>query len=448
MNKETIEEPSEAEIVGRSRVDHLYTHEWVNGEGRYLNVILDDSGEPQSIDIDLEPHARNRIKVTVTFVRERGDITMIELRKFKHYKRKGWQPCPDDTGFGHQRITLRRYSFEKLLALLKFISELDISGITQRRLALTMDESQALDEDAKRKLRTLLIRRGGPELIAELLKTDLIGSQDIVNLGYRKQQLTLFADLLAKPERVDEYRRQHGVRADQQEAVWQHFFSHNEWIFGYGLDYRFQGILQGQFHASNTDADGSQAVISDFLLGDKRFTTFVELKTPMTNLFGQTQNRSRTWRLSGQLLDSVSQILEQKASGILRFERGALYDQNGNRIRQQPHDPKVILIIGSWDELQQCTNDRERETKHRTFESPLNPMAAARTKAARYIARRSLAMSIDSGWRRAILPMLATRHRRRMPGGRHYQNAATADPSPNRNASSLEGLYGHHSRKA
>lgn len=360
--------PEEAEIVGRSRTDHLYNHVWANGEGRYLNVILDDTGSPQAIDIDLEPHARNRIKVTITFVRERGDITMIELRKFKHYKRKGWQPCPDETGYGHQRLTLRPFSFEKLVAFLRFISELDIPGITQRRLSLTVDDTDALDEDSKRKLRTLLIRKGGPDLIAELLKTNLIGSQDIVNLGYRKQQLAVFEDLLTIPERLSAYQKEHGLRIDQPEAVWQHFFTRNEWIFGYGLDYRFQGILQGQFHASSTDADGSQAVITDFLLGDKRFTTFVELKHAQTPLFAETKNRSRTWRLSGQLLDSVSQILEQKASGMLRFERQALYDQKGQRITQRPEDPKVILIIGHWKELQQCADERERDTKQRTFE--------------------------------------------------------------------------------
>jgi Domain of unknown function (DUF4263) len=368
MTNQQKSEPDEAEIVGRSRPDHLYTHEWPSGEGRYLNFIIDESGQAQAIDIDLEPNARNRIKVTISFVRDRGDISKIELRKFKLYKRKGWQPCQDENGFGHQHITLRPYSFEKLLAFLHFVSGLDIPGITERRLALAVEGSQPLDEDTKRKLRTLLLRKGGSELIAELLKTDLIGSEDLVNLGYRKQQLAIFQSMLTSTAELVAFQKQYGLREDQPEAAWQHFFEHNEWIFGYGLDYRFQGVLQGQFHASDTDADGSQAVISDFPLGDKRFTTFVEIKTPQTSLFAKTQNRSRTWRLSGALLDSVSQILEQKASGLLRFDREVLYDDAANRITQKPHDPKVILIIGHWNELDQSSNDRERETKQRTLE--------------------------------------------------------------------------------
>jgi len=294
----------EAQIVGNYKADHLYTREWSSGEGRYLNFVIDEHGWPQAIDIELEPHARNRIKVTISFVHDRSDITKIELKKFKLYKRKGWQPCPDDRGFGHQHITLRPYSFEKLLAFLQFVSGLDIPGITQRRLALSIDGSQPLDDDTKRKLRTLLARKGGTELIAELLKTGLIATEDLVNLGYRKQQLALFEALLADPANVIAYQKEHGLREDQPESAWQHFFEHNEWIFGYGLDYRFQGILQSQFHASDTDADGSQAVISDFLLGDKRFTTFVEINTSRrkTQQHKNTMNATPAFRRTSDLL--------------------------------------------------------------------------------------------------------------------------------------------------
>jgi hypothetical protein len=205
-------------------------------------------------------------------------------------------------------------------------------------------------------------------LIAELLKTDLIGSRDIVNLGYRKKQLILFQELMEKPETFVAYQKEHEIRADQPEAVWQDFFTRNEWIFGYGLDYRFQGILQEQFHASEAGADGSDVTITDYLLGDRRFTTFVEIKTPQTPLFASSRNRARTWRLSPALLDGVSQILEHKASGLLRFERGGFFDEGGMRITQRPYDPKVVLIVGHWDELKTCANDREQQTKQRTLE--------------------------------------------------------------------------------
>ena len=74
-------EVDKAQIVGNSRPDHLYTREWMSGEGRCLNFVIDEPGHP-AIDIELEPHARNRIKVTISFVHERNDITKIDLTKF------------------------------------------------------------------------------------------------------------------------------------------------------------------------------------------------------------------------------------------------------------------------------------------------------------------------------------------------------------------------------
>ena len=151
------------------------------------------------------------------------------------------------------------------------------------------------------------------------------------------------------------------------EPKWQDFFYDNQWIFGYGLQYKFQGILQKEFHASNTNINGSGAVISDFLLADSRFTTFVELKRPDTPLYKGVGNRSNAWSLSNELLYAVSQILEQKASGQIKMEKEELYDDCGNVITQRPIDPKVILIIGMWNEIEN-DNSQTQRIKERTFE--------------------------------------------------------------------------------
>ena len=138
----------------------------------------------------------------------------------------------------------------------------------------------------------------------------------------------------------------------KNEVAWQHFFNKNSWIFGYGLDYRFQGILQKEFHASDTSASGNDGVIADFLMGDNNFTTFVELKLPTTEIFGTEKNRSNAWRLSNKFIDAVSQILEQKASGQLKIEstKDLLNDKN-ELITQNAFDSKTILIIGNWKEI-------------------------------------------------------------------------------------------------
>jgi len=206
-----------------------------------------------------------------------------------------------------------------------------------------------------------------PELIENIVKYD-ISDRDIISLGYRKKQLDIFAKLLAGGY-LENYKREViGSPNTKDEAAWQFFFNKNRWIFGYGLDYRFQGVLQKEFHSSNSEADGSNEVIGDFLLGDRKFTTFVELKRPDTALFGSSKNRSNSWKLSSDLIDAFSQILEQKASGQVKLAGNKLHNDSGQEIGQESHDSKTILVIGSWDELKSCDNDLERKMKTKTFE--------------------------------------------------------------------------------
>jgi len=229
-----------------------------------------------------------------------------------------------------------------------------------------VDEDE-LDVDTIRRIKTLLSKDGGEKVIQSLLEEGLITSADITNTAYRKKQLAIFELMLDDENYWQQYAALQNIDRSKEEKVWQHFFSVNDWIFGYGLDYRFNGILQKEFYASDPQADGSGSVITDYLLGDKRFTTFVEIKKPSTPIFGNSKNRSNSWSLSNDLVDGISQILEQKASGQLKLEKRELFDENGVQIMQKAHDSKVILIIGNWNKVE-FQNPLEKGIKEKTFE--------------------------------------------------------------------------------
>lgn len=203
-------------------------------------------------------------------------------------------------------------------------------------------------------------------LIEQVLKNN-VTDKDIVALGYRKSQLEIFRKLLEE-NYLDKYKQEIIKKSSiKDELAWQYFFNKNPWIFGYGLDYRFMGILQKEFSASGTEADGSGQVNGDFLIGDEKFTTFVELKKPDTPLFKNNTIRSGVWKLSTDLMEAKSQILEQKASGQIKIESKTIHDSDGKEIKQKSYDSKVILIIGHWDQIK---NDKDliRKTKIKTFE--------------------------------------------------------------------------------
>lgn len=171
--------------------------------------------------------------------------------------------------------------------------------------------------------------------------------------------------ILGRKDALREYQRMFDEPSSFNEPSWQRFFENNEWIFGYGLRYKYLSILQREAHISHSDLDGSNSVITDFLLSDSKFTKIVELKTPQTSLFVNRQNRADSWRLSSELTDAVSQILAQKANWEIESQRDN-YTAAGDLISEKTYDAECILIIGTIDAID--GSDREKAIKRKTFE--------------------------------------------------------------------------------
>lgn len=353
---------NEEEAIGRFRLDYLYKADFGNGAGKYFNIVMEEDGGT-TVEYDPTPQRRNRIKLTFTFIKEHNDIKEVVLKKFKHYK-SGWREQmwgPADP------FKLTPTSFQEIIAFMRLLSKLDLASIDERRIALQADGG-GINEETAKKIRTILIQPDGQKLIDELIASGLITSRDIVNIGYRKKQLEVFRMLLSDVGYLNVYREEQQLRTTQPERIWQHFFEANEWIFGFGLDYRFLSILQREAHVGDEDLAGRDGAIGDYLLGSPNFTVMVELKTPETPIFGKAKNRANSWELSGELVSAVSQILEQKASWQVRAESNARgnFDAGGNLIKQRTIDPKCILVVGSGS--QYSGTEKEKEVKLRTFE--------------------------------------------------------------------------------
>ena len=340
--------PTEEEIILNSRLAQLYNHEFEHG--RFFQVVFENEHE-----VGVRLSTRTLLKVV--YIKDKEDIEGIELIKLVDGRDK-------------QRVKFCKFNLQQLKMFLQFISSIDLKGVSERRIALADDSLDIIDEDTKKMITTLLSGHDGGELIKELLDDGIITGQDLVNTGYRKQQLEVFRRLLYDGYLQDYKREVLGKPNTKDETAWQLFFERNQWIFGYGLNYRFQTILQREFSASNTTAAGKDEVFSDFLLGDKRFTTFVELKKPDTPLFEKDKNRSGSWRLSQDLTYAESQILEQKASGQVKISTSKdLLDGNFNPITQRAYDSKVVLIIGHWDQVELSDEPAGiKEIKRKTFE--------------------------------------------------------------------------------
>ena len=347
MNSDPDKKPTEDEVIHHSLPNHLYSHDFEGGH--YFQVVSSNENETRI-------KVAQRTLMKVIYIKEKDDIKGLEIVKAVSEEDK-------------QRITFSKFNLQQLKMFLHFISSIDLKGISERRIKLSVKEVDVLDDKTKRKLYTLLSGNEGSNVVIELLNEGLITDQDIVNTGFRKQQLEIFKKLLYE-DYLETYKQDIGKPTTKDETAWQHFFATNQWIFGYGLDYRFRGILQKEFHASDTNAAGGEDVIADYLMGDNRFTTFVELKLPTTKLFDTLKNRSQSWRLSSDLINAFSQLLEQKASGQFKIETTKeLTDGQGNIITQRAYDSKTFLIIGNWDEVENSNDPPGTQSiKEKTFE--------------------------------------------------------------------------------
>jgi hypothetical protein len=353
----------EATFVGGGKPDHLYTHHFRNGAGKFFNIIVEE--RQTTIEYEANPSLRNRVKLTVTFLKDGNTISGVTLKRFKHYKNEGWR---EQYHGPSEPFTLDHFTFDKLAGFLTLLSKLDLASVNERRIALVEGNAAGIDAETERKLRALLIQPDGLKIVDELVRSGIITSHDIVNIGYRKEQLRVFESLLKEPGYLLTYASENSISAAHQEKVWQHFFKRNDWIFGFGLDYRFCGILQGEAHVGSEDVAGRDGAIGDFLMGASHFTVLVEMKRPDTPLFGASRNRAGSWQLSGDLVEAMSQILEQKAAWQIKAETNASnnYADDGSLIQQRTVDPKCILIVGRDDNVE--GTEKEQALKRRTFE--------------------------------------------------------------------------------
>lgn len=361
----------EAATIGNTLIDNLYKNNWSNGKGNYFSLVIEVNGD-KSVEYSPPFPSKNRIKIKVSFLKaselEHDEISKVEFLLFKQFTTQGisrWE----NISFSHDNpISFTHFSFEKICQFLEFLTIHDLRSISARRLQLTETNEGPLNSATVEIISRLLTKQGGVELVREILENGSITSSDLVNVGYRKAQLVIFEDLLKSDAGVAAYCSDNELNPTQVEKMWQHFFDKNRWIFGFGLDYRFLGILQKEADLGFANASGAGSPIADFLLGAENFTVIVELKRHDTPLFKAASNRAGSWRLSNELFDSYSQILEQKAAWQVKAELSGQSnaDSEGKLIRQRTADPKAILVIGSL--AKPIGSESDQLTKLKTFE--------------------------------------------------------------------------------
>lgn len=336
-------------VIENAKEDKIYVNNFKDSTGKYINVYIKDY------------QVSSQIQITLSYINVNQKIVGIEITRVK----KGVYD-------GSVKLSIDGYS--QLISILEFLQSIDIPTLSTRKITLQDGLNVNLDEVTKNKIKTAFSDESNRDFLLELIsqadihdaiktmftnndnktvlieqiQNGLITSHDIINIGYRKAQLRLFKEML-------------DTCYDEKE--WQSFFEQNQWIFGYGLDYRFNQISQREYSTGSQRLDATGDSRGDFMLTDSRFTVLVELKTPKTELFGSGKYRNGCWKISSDLADVTSQVLAQKHEVTLNFDR--LTEDMDKDISL--FDPKAIVLIGHTEQFN--TGDtKESRLKKRTFE--------------------------------------------------------------------------------
>ncbi len=194
--------------------------------------------------------------------------------------------------------------------------------------------------------------------IQELLKNSkVVTSEDVVAVGYRKNQLEVFNKLLNEDDYLEKYKNKHNIKKPGQESAWQFFFEKNPWIWGYGLNYVWSGpfdenpiekVVSGHtFFQSGKKADGVLSTISQI----KSFV-IVEIKLPEHELLEPASDpyRKECWKISGEVTGGIAQCQKTKHKFVSEVKNKVdLIDDNGDPTGETIYAvrPKSFLIVGN-----------------------------------------------------------------------------------------------------
>lgn len=258
-------------------------------------------------------------------------------------------------GDKEDKIRIDKLDAKIILDFLDFVAKTELGKIIDKTplpARQTNSLPESIDIEAIKKY-----LEGSPQNVQEIISSLSI-PEEIAFLVRRKHQLSLFKRMLEDDNAWKEVAKENNWPGNSEENCWQKFFESNKWIFGYGLDYKFMGVLQSQKDLSTGATDRP---ITDFLMSNNNFITFVELKTPSTKIWGEKAFRSGVWILTKEFYEAHSQILGQKAQGDYKYHNHSQLDIDDEDSTARAIDSKCILIIGRLPDRNMETADVYRK---------------------------------------------------------------------------------------
>lgn len=357
--------PDEYQYYKNKRPDKTYISKSLSFSaqaGRKIRIASKvlDSPETHSFMLEKAEHVirvtdGGRQEIIAKFYEDTRGIFTLTIQRFT-----------TDSGEPHKT----HFSFvgEEIPKLLAFISNLQLVDLSSPNSINVTDAELVRMLLSEEQVRTVLIHN--QDVVLELARSE-VTKEDIVALGFRRRQLERFDHLLNDPDYFTQEKRD---LESTDEGVWQAFFEHNKWIFGYGLTY---------LHLSSFDDSKLEQIVVGYDLSgpgkraDAVMRTrglinalcFVEIKKHDDPLLQSSPYRSGCWAPSKELSGGVAQMQGTVAMAVRRLEekldvRDRVGDPTGDIVFT--HRPRSFLVVGNLGQL--ITENGVNNDRYRSFE--------------------------------------------------------------------------------
>lgn len=345
--------------AAKTYISKVFTFNERNSEKvRWVRMVVEGSDQIHFGEIDgvmclrLTGNSR-KTQVSALITQDDKQIKRLTLQTFR--SRAGdWIEAVEKDEF-----TFRGDEFARLQAFLSQVEFIDLSN-----------EQNFQIEDISTKAGPKAIIDASDRGIIDQIK-DMTETQRGAVLEALQRSLTHVEIniLLGRKQGLEEFEA-HIDASDWTETQWQDFFDREQWVFGYGLDYRVMRQFGRELTVGAGGTDNQNRPVIDFLMSFTDYTVLVEIKRPDTPIFKASRGgRAGTWEFSSEFMGAVSQILEQKAEWASFAQMGEHYDKGGsNLLTARTKNARSILVVGSGDEFDASLNARGANVKRDTFE--------------------------------------------------------------------------------
>lgn len=310
-------------------------------------VVIEETGTTRRVlfvDLnDKKLESGETVGITIVHQRRKGKDEWVDVKSIPLSSLKGGEGVK----LNLDSATTKKL-YDELSKLYALIEQEGVQFGVKEFSVSNADEIIRVTKDRKIIIERLLAENFGEEFWKELISSD----PDLATkLSWARVQ--------ADRSKALEIFKQNLEINNSNEGFWQEFFSINDWIFGYGLNYQFLNLITGQPNFGGTNFTGKGAQRGDYLTNTTaavKFTVLVEIKTPITHLLSFVNGKNKelrndVWLLSGELLGAVSQI----QVNAITWNRNSQEKENAKILEVDniyTVEPKGILVIGNTIEFQ------------------------------------------------------------------------------------------------